>query len=68
MLNDFLVFYIETAVDGAPRYETVIHYHPKLMYVIRDLHDDSTSSHDFDSEQTVEAEIHARIGGMVQRS
>jgi len=65
MLNDFLVFYIETAVDGTPKYETVIEYYPELRYTIRDLISSTESTHSFSDEQTVESEIHTRIHALV---
>lgn len=37
LLNDFLCFYIETRVEGELRYETVIYYHPKKQYFIKDI-------------------------------
>jgi hypothetical protein len=37
LLNDFLCFYIETRIDGALRYETIVYYYPTRQYFIKDV-------------------------------
>jgi hypothetical protein len=66
LLNDFLCFYIETRVDGELRYETVIYYHPKKQYFIKDKRTgNDTQLFPFEDESTVEAEIKARVERLI---
>ena len=67
LLNDFLCFYIETRVDGELRYETVVYYHPKQQYFIRDVRSGKQSAlFPFTDEATVENEIRSRVEQMVR--
>jgi hypothetical protein len=65
LLNDFLCFYIETRVDGELLYESVIYYHPKKEYFIKDMRSGKESPlFSFDDESTVESEIKSRVERM----
>jgi hypothetical protein len=62
LLNDFLCFYIETRVNGELRYETVIYYHPKKQYFIKDTRTGKESElFSFEDESTIETEIKSQI-------
>ena len=66
LLNDVLCFYIETRVDGELRYETVIYYHPKKQYFIKDKRTGKDSDlFPFEDESAVEAEIKARVERLI---
>jgi hypothetical protein len=66
LLNDFLCFYIETRVDGELRYETVIYYHPKKQYFIKDKRTKKDSElFPFEDESAVEPEIKARVERLI---
>jgi hypothetical protein len=66
LLNDFLCFYIETRVNGELRYETVIHYHPKKHYFIKDTRAGKDSElFPFEDESAVEAEIKDRVERLI---
>jgi len=66
LLNDFLCFYIETRIDGELRYETVIYYHPKKQYFIKDTRTGKDSQlFPFEDESAVEAEIRARVERLI---
>jgi hypothetical protein len=66
LLNDFLCFYIETRVDGELRYESVVYYHPKREYFIKDMLSGKESElFAFDDELTVEAEIKSRVERLI---
>jgi len=66
LINDFLCFYIETRVDGELRYETVIYYHPKKEYFIKDKRTEKDSElFPFEDESAVEAEIRARVERLI---
>jgi hypothetical protein len=62
LLNDFLCFYIETRVNGELRYETVIYYHTKKQYFIKDTRTGKESElFSFEDESTIETEIKSQI-------
>ncbi len=66
LLNDFLCFYIETRVDGELRYETVIYYHPRKEYFIKDKGTVMDSElFPFEDESAVETEIRARVERLI---
>jgi len=69
MLNDFLCFYMETRVDGELRYETVIYYHPRNEYFIKDTRTGKNSQlFPFQNEATAEAEIQARVERLIHEA
>jgi len=62
LLNDFLCFYVETKVDGELRYETVVSYHPKKEYRIKDIgRGIDCGLFPFEDESSVEDEIKSRV-------
>ena len=66
LLNDFLCFYIETRVEGELRYETVVYYHPKKQYFIKNTRTGKESQlFSFEDESAVEAEIKSRVERLV---
>jgi hypothetical protein len=66
LLNDFLSFHIETRVEGELRYETVVCYHPKKQYFIKDSETGKESQlFSFEDESAVEAEIKSRVERLI---
>ena len=69
LLNDFLCFYIETRVDGELRYETVVCYHPRKEYFVKDARTGEESELvPFADEATVDSDIRARVERMIHKT
>jgi hypothetical protein len=69
LLNDFLCFYIETRVDGELRYETVVYYHPRQEYFVKDTRTGEESElFTFEDEASVESEIKSRVERMIHET